>query len=332
MTNLSELLSEEDREKVKNKDMPKKITPMLAKLSHEVFSDRDWIFERKLDGERCLAFCHGRNVTLKSRNGKELNVAYPELADAVSRQKVGNFILDGEIVAFSGHVTSFSRLQKRMQLQDREKALKSGVAVYYYIFDLLYADTFDLSDLPLRSRKSVLKKIISFADPIRFTVHHNREGKKFYQRACKKGWEGLIAKRADSTYVHGRSANWLKFKCVNQQELVVGGYTEPHGTREGFGALLLGYYQKGKLVYAGKVGTGFDEETLDKLSDKLENLHRKTSPFDNKNISEEDVHWTSPKLVAEIGFTEWTSDGKLRHPRYLGLRRDKDPEEVEKEQ
>ncbi|MBN2366634.1 MAG: ATP-dependent DNA ligase, partial [Calditrichaeota bacterium] len=271
---------------------------------------------------------------LKSRNNKNLNIPYPEVAEAISELKPDNFIIDGEIVAFEGDKTSFSRLQGRMQLEDEEEARASGVAVYYYIFDILHLGDYDLTKLPLRARKSILKKAVSYNDPLRFTTHRNEKGEKFYHEACRKGWEGLIAKDAHSTYVHSRSGKWLKFKCVNQQEFVIGGYTEPQGERLGFGALLIGYYDDDQnFRYAGKVGTGFDDETLKKLKGKMENRERKTCPFQNEQeISREETHWVTPALVAEIGFTEWTEDNKLRHPRYLGLRRDKDPEDVHSEQ
>lgn len=148
---------------------------------------------------------------------------------------------------------------------------------------------------------------------------------------CREGWEGLIAKQGSSTYVHSRSRHWLKLKCVNRQEFVIGGYTEPHGKRIGFGALLIGYYENGDLVYAGKVGTGYDDQTLEDLSDRLGSIERETPPFDRGDPGGRETHWVTPKLVCEVGFTEWTDGGKLRHPRYVGLRHDKKPEQVERE-
>jgi ATP-dependent DNA ligase len=182
----------------------------------------------------------------------------------------------------------------------------------------------------LRWRKQLLKGAFSFSELIRF-VPHQDEGEQFFEEACQKGWEGIIAKKADGAYVHGRSRDWLKFKCVQQQELVIGGYTEPHGERIAFGALLVGYYEGDKLRYAGKVGTGFDEETLRDLHDRLSELERETPPFDEEDLPGDEVHWVSPKLVAEIGFEEWTKHDKLRQPRYLGLRRDKPAEDVVRE-
>ncbi|NIR44255.1 MAG: ATP-dependent DNA ligase [Gemmatimonadetes bacterium] len=304
---------------------------MLAKLTDRRFSDDDWLFERKFDGERCLGLKEGDRVRLLSRNGEELNDSYPELAEAIESCRRERLVVDGEIVAFSGDVTSFSKLQRRMGIEDPDRARESDVAVYYYLFDVLHIDGYDTTDLPLRQRKRLLRDAIDFEDPLRFTAHRNAEGKAYYQEACRKGWEGIIAKRADSGYVHSRSANWLKFKCVNQQEFVIGGYTDPEGERIGFGALLVGYYADSDLKYAGKVGTGYDNETLKKLSGRLQSLERETPPFADEKLPRSRVHWVTPKLVAEVAFTEWTEDGKLRHPRFRGLRRDKEPEEVVRE-
>lgn len=239
--------------------------------------------------------------------------------------------MDGEIVAFDGKVTSFARLQPRMQTKDPEQAHRSNVAVYCYLFDVLHVDGHDTTRLPLRTRKRVLERTLDFADPLRYASHRNEDGEAFHREACEKGWEGVIAKKADSTYAHSRSTNWLKFKCVATQELVIGGFTEPEGSRKGFGALLVGYYDDGDLVYAGKVGTGYDEETLRRLRERFANLERKTSPFAG-DVREKGAHWVTPNLVGEFGFTEWTQDGKLRHPRFKGLRRDKDPRDVVKEE
>ncbi len=176
----------------------------------------------------------------------------------------------------------------------------------------------------------MLENALSFKNSARFLEDHIGGGLQRFKEACEKGWEGLIAKRADGPYVHGRSEDWLKFKCIMNQEFVIGGYTEPHGQRIGFGALLVGYYQDGKLMYAGKVGTGFKVETLEELMKKFKPLERKTSPFANE-VKEKEVHWLEPKLVAQIGFEEWTNYLKLRQPRYEGLRYDKEPRDVIRE-
>jgi len=325
-------LPEEEKQKLKKAGNTEWTAPMLAKLTKDYFSSDDWIFERKLDGERCLASRDGETVKLKSRNKQELGDTYPEIAKALKKQGEKSFLIDGEIVAFKGKLTSFSKLQNRMRIEDPEEASKSGVRVYFYVFDIICLDGFDLSAVSLRSRKSVLKKVLKFSDPIRFTPHRNGSGKSFYREACEKGWEGIIAKEASSGYVHSRSGKWLKFKCVNRQEFVICGFTDPEGERKGFGALLLGYYEEGNLAYAGKVGTGFDDETLEDLSERLSRIETGEFPFEDGEGGRGDaVHWVRPKLVCEAGFTEWTAEGKLRHPRYYGLRRDKDPKEVVRE-
>jgi DNA ligase D-like protein (predicted ligase) len=332
MNPLLEDLPDEERSQLRRSGMPQWTGPMLATLTDERFSSSDWLYERKLDGERCLVFRDGRSARLLSRNRKRLDDSYPELVDALEAQPDARFVADGEIVAFEGSTTSFARLQDRMRIDDPERARQSGVKVYYYLFDLLHLDGYDLTGLPLRRRKALLRRLLDFEQPLRFTVHRNGEGEAYYRQACKKGWEGIIAKRADAGYAHSRSRDWLKFKCVHEQELVIGGYTDPKGSRTGFGALLLGYYEDGELRYAGRVGTGFDERTLDELGGRLADIARDDCPFaEQDEAGGRGVHWTRPRLVAQIGFTEWTEDGRLRHPRFLGLRRDKRPREVRRE-
>lgn len=327
MINLPEDLTDGEKSKARKSSQPNTLKPMLAVISEERFSHINWIFERKLDGERCLAFRKGKSVRIMSRNGKKLNGTYPEIVDALLKLDPDDFIIDGEIVAFDGKITSFTRLQNRMHIEDSAEARKSGVRVYYYLFDMIHINGFDISGLQLKNRKSILKQAFSFKDPLRWLPHRNEKGEAFYREACKKGWEGVIAKRSDSKYIQSRSRKWLKFKCVAEQEFVVGGYTKPRGERIGFGALLVGYYKDEKLMYAGKVGTGYDTTTLKKLGKRLKSLHQKTSPF-SVDVNENDAKWVRPKMVVQIGFTEWTKDGKLRHPRYLGLRRDKKPKKV----
>jgi DNA ligase D-like protein (predicted ligase) len=325
-------LSPEARRGLRKRKHPDWVQPMLATLTDEPFSDPDWIYEPKLDGVRCLAFRHGDRVRLLSRNRKSQNAFYPELVEAIAAQKPRDFVVDGEVVAFRDSVTSFSRLQQRMKIADPGEALRTSVPVYYYLFDIVHLNGRDTTRLDLRERKSLLERAITFRDPVRFSAHRDAEGEAYLAEACRKGWEGLIAKRADSTYVRQRSRDWLKFKCVARQEFVVGGWTDPQGGRVGLGALLVGVYDNRDLRYAGKVGTGYDDETLRGLSRRLSSIERKSSPFaDSEAVPKRGVHWASPKLVAEVGFTEWTSDGRLRHPRFLGLRRDKDPKEVVRE-
>jgi DNA ligase D-like protein (predicted ligase) len=321
------------REALERRSMPHWTSPMLATLTDERFSSPDWIYERKLDGERCLVFRRKSRLHILSRNRQRLDDTYPELLEPLAAQPPEHYIADGEIVAFKGNTTSFSRLQGRIGIKEPDEARASGIQIYLYLFDLLYLDRWDISGLPLRARKGLLRSQFDFADLLRFTQHRNEQGEALYQRACRKGWEGLIAKRADSPYAHSRSRNWLKFKCVNRQELVVAGYTDPKGSRSGFGALLLGYYEDDALRYAGRVGTGFDEQTLASLSSKLRSRSRKSCPYaEAPEEAGDDVHWVSPTLVAEVGFTEWTDDGRLRHPRFLGLRRDKEARDVVREE
>ncbi|MGH3443209.1 MAG: non-homologous end-joining DNA ligase [Nitriliruptorales bacterium] len=304
---------------------------MLARLTDERFDDPDWIFEPKLDGIRVIAVRDGDDVLLASRTEKSMNATYPELVDAVAGLAPDRLVFDGEIVAFSGDRTSFERLQGRMGIQDPTKALRTGIAIYCYAFDLLHVDGHDLTRLPLRTRKSILRDAVEFTDPLRFSTHRNGDGREFFDAACSKGWEGLIAKRASSTYRPGsRSRDWQKWKCIREQEVVVGGFTEPKGSRVGFGALLVGYYEDGELRYAGKVGTGWDDATLQRMRERLDGLEREESPFADP-VKEKGAHWVAPELVAEVAFTEWTEDLKLRHPRYLGLRDDKEPEDVVRE-
>jgi DNA ligase D-like protein (predicted ligase) len=266
-----------------------------------------------------------------SRNEKSIERTFPEIAETLAGQGGPKFVVDGEIVAFDGDQTSFAKLQPRLGLTDRKRIEATGVRVYYYLFDLLCYDDTDATKLPLRQRKQLLREAFDFEDPLRYSEHRDTDGERFYEEACAKGWEGLIAKRADSPYQGGRTRDWLKFKCVKDQELVVGGFTDPQGSRHGFGALLLGYYDDGKLRYAGKVGTGYDESTLRSLRAKLDGLTRDRSPF-AEQVRERGAHWVEPELVAEIGFSEWTGDGRLRHPRFLGLRDDKTATDVVREQ
>ena len=312
--------------------MPEFTAPMLATLSKRVFSDPAWVYEAKLDGQRSLLWRRGSNVKLITRNRKDRTSHYPDLVAAISRSPGPNLIADGEIVAFKGDLTSFSQLQERMQNSRPNPAQVAAVPVVFYLFDLIWFDGYDLSKLPLVARKSVLHGAIAFEDPIRLSEHADDDAELAFRIACERGWEGLISKRAASPYTHGRSGDWLKFKCVNEQEFVVIGWTDPHGSRSGFGALLVGVYDDDALRFAGKVGTGFDQRELDRLTRRLRAIERKTPPIgDTSAVQRSGVHWVRPELVAQIGFGEWTGDGKLRHPRYLGLRDDKAPRQVVRE-
>jgi bifunctional non-homologous end joining protein LigD len=316
------------------------LEPELATLTKDRFSDPAWLYERKLDGERCITYRAGDEVLLMTRNQQDVSGTYPELRDALAAQQPAEFVCDGEVVAFDGAATSFSRLQQRLGVRDPDHTLRRRVPVYYYVFDLLYAGGRDVRPQPLRERKKLLREVLSFGDPLRYTEHRERDGEEYFEQACQLGWEGLIAKRADAPYRSGRTRDWLKFKCENSQELLIGGYTDPKGSRTHFGALLLGYYDAdGRLAYAGKVGTGFSEATLASLGRSLREIERADPPFDRDLLPRSSsggpprsgVHWVEPRLVAQVGFTEWTAAGQLRHPRFLGLRRDKDPASVLRE-
>ena len=284
---------------------------MKAVLTQERFSDPEWIFERKLDGIRCIAIRDGGPVKLLSRNDLSLNGRYPRVVADLEADPCTRFAVDGEVVAFEGAQTCFQRLGH------------PDASIFYYVFDILWLDGEDVRGRPLRERKALLKDALAFKDPIRLTAYRNEAGEAMFEEACRKGWEGVIAKRADSLYSDRRSRDWLKFKCEQGQELVIGGFTAPRGSREEFGALLVGHFDAdGKLRYAGKVGTGFDRETLKDLGARLRALHRDTSPFADAP-SYRDATWVEPELVAQFGFAEWTTAGRLRHPRFLGLRIDK---------
>jgi DNA ligase D-like protein (predicted ligase) len=303
---------------------PEWVQPMLATLTEKYFSDPEWIFERKLDGIRALAFRDGRRVRLLSRNKLDLTGSFPEVAEALAEQPHRDFVIDGEVVAFEGGTTSFSRLQRR--------GLGSGVRVFYYLFDIMHLDGKNTRGLPVIQRKKLLREAIDFSPrALRFTTQRTTHGERYLEEACSKGWEGLIAKNASSPYEGRRSRNWLKLKCVNEQEFVIGGFTDPRGSREDFGALLVGYYENGELRYAGLVGTGFSRELLRSLHGHLVKLEQPQAPFTGDGLPRKGVHWVRPKLVAQVGFAEWTRDGKLRHPRFLGLRNDKAATEVVRE-
>lgn len=279
---------------------------MLATPTDRRFSDDDWLFERKLDGVRALSIRDGWRPQLWSRTRKRLDDAFPDLVELLGAAGSSRFVADGEIVS-------------------------DGASAHYHLFDLLYFEGADLTRRPLWERKEILRTAFQFDGPLHYTEHREGDGEQYYQYACDNGWEGLIAKRADSTYMGGRSADWLKFKCVRGQEFVVGGFTEPQGSRAGFGALIVGYHENGALRYAGKVGTGYDHATLRALRARMDTMAQPASPFADP-VPEPTAHWIRPELVVHVGFSEWTRDGRLRHPRFGGLRTDKPPAEVVREQ
>ncbi len=307
------------------------IALMLATLTDRRDFGDDWLLERKFDGERCVARKNGGKVRLESRAANDLTGTYPEVRAAVAGQPDRGLVLDGEVVAFDGEQTSFSRLQQRLGVTDPSPERVGAYPVVFCVFDLLELDGDDLRDRPLLERRARLTAALRPGAALRVSEAWRDESQRRFAQACRAGWEGLIAKRAQAPYVSGRSRDWLKLKCVWEQEFVIGGYTDPAGARTDFGALLVGYYEDGELKYAGKVGTGYTAATLRDLGSRLRKLDTSDSPFVDARPIPRGTHWTRPELVAQIGFAEWTNDGRLRQPRFLGLRDDKRPAEVLRE-
>lgn len=296
---------------------------MLATLTENYFSDPEWVFEPKLDGVRCLAFKSGSRVRLMSRNRLSLNERYPAVVEAVARLEVEQAVLDGEVAVVSEGISRFQSLQRHL--------LDGGGSLVYFVFDAPHLEGYDVTKLPLVARKDLLGQVISPSRTIELVAYRDGSGEALLREACAKGWEGLIAKRAAAGYTHGRSKEWLKFKCSKEQEFVVGGFTDPQGARVGFGALLVGYFDDGGLRYAGKVGTGYNTQLLLNLASRLGKLERHESPFSGKPPVRKAVHWVEPAMVVQVAFSEWTRDGRLRHPRFLGVRDDKAAREVVRE-
>ena len=282
--------------------MPDWLEPMAATLTQDRFGGPDWLFERKFDGIRLLAYKRGADVRLYSRNRLPQNL--PAIAKAIANLPVDDVILDGE-VEWDG---------------------RSG----YYVFDILWLNGRLVTPLPLEERRALLKDL-PFTEPMR-RVELLDEAQP-WERARREGWEGVIAKRRGSPYEHRRSKHWLKMKCEASQELVVGGFTDPQGARVGLGALLVGYYQAEDFVFAGKIGTGFDTKLLLDLRRRLDAIEIPASPFTKATgLPRLRAHWVRPDIVVQVAFLEWTGHGKMRHPRLLGVRFDKDAREVVREQ
>lgn len=332
--NIFKDLPAEILKKLKKTAQPKSIKPMLATLTQNYFSSKDWIYEHKFDGVRCVAFKKNGKVSLMSRNNNIMNTEYPEIVSVLEKDPADDFVIDGEIVAIGKTgISDFQLLQGRINLKQENliEERQKKIEIIYRIFDLIYCSGFDTTKLPLIFRKKVLKKLLKFNKLLSFSEHKIGDGVKFFHQACRLHWEGLIAKKKDSEYVETRSPNWLKFKCAFGQELVIGGFTEPEGSRSYFGALLVGYYDKDKFMYAGKVGTGFSYAMLEILGKKLNKLEISKCPFQNFEDSTRNIHWVSPKLVGEFEFAQWTRGGKLRVGRFKGLRTDKKATDVIKE-
>lgn len=311
------------------KGMTDFVEPELATLVKEAPPGDDWIHEMKWDGYRMLCRIENGDVRMMSRNNKDWSGNFPMIARCAARLALQNAWIDGEVVVMDADGrTSFQALQNALS-SDHSSQL------HYYAFDLMYLNGYDLRGVPLVERKRLLEAILEAAPAtLRFSAHIQGSGEAFYAQACKMKLEGMISKRAQSTYRGGRCRDWLKVKCSLRQEMVIGGYTDPEGTRSGFGALLLGVYENdGKLRYSGKVGTGFNETTLRTMHKKLRALEVNDPPFSNspRGYEAKGAHWVKPDLVAEIEFTEWTNDGTLRHPSFQGLREDKKARDVMRE-
>lgn len=292
---------------------------MLATLVDVPFHRADWIFEKKYDGVRMLAYKEGSRVSLISRNAIDRTERYPEIAQAVQKMTADTLLLDGEVVVFD------SKNVSRFQLLQRGKGKPE-----YAIFDCLYQDGKDMRREPLALRRQVLEGLRHLEGNLRISAKLAADGIKAFRIASQRGLEGVIGKNLHSVYESRRSVEWLKVKVHHEQEFVIGGFTKPKGSRTDFGALLLGMYDRKGLHFAGKVGTGFDDETLKRLRRKFRALIQKQSPF-SEETGERDATFLRPEVVAQISFTEWTKDDKLRHPVYLGLREDKKANEVRRE-
>lgn len=321
-----------DRAKVEGAERaappPDFVEPQLATLVDTAPEGEEWLHELKLDGYRIVARVDRGTVTLKSRRGNDWTSRLPTIASAVARLPLASAILDGEVVVLGNEgVSDFQLLQNSME------AGKDGACVYF-LFDAPFLDGHDLRELPLLKRKELLSERLAGLEPaggpVRLSDHVVGNGGVFFDGACQIGLEGIVSKRVDGPYVSGRTRSWLKVKCSERQEFVIGGFTDPRKTRGHFGALLLGVRDRDKLLYAGKVGTGFTSESLREIKKRLTKLERKTPPFDDppRGAEAKGVHWLAPKLVAEVEFAERTHDGKVRHASFRGLRDDKTPAEV----
>ena len=303
--------------------LPKRLQPMLAVLTDAPFNDADWVFESKWDGFRMIACVESGRVALYSRNGKIISESYREVARALEKIN-GDAVLDGELVALDAEgISRFQLLQN---------ALRAQAQLRYFLFDVMFLNGDDLRGLPLLQRKEKLRKILPKHPLIAFSEHRAEHGNRYFKEAQKQGLEGLMAKRASSPYLSGqRSSDWLKIKVSRRQEVVIAGFTAPRRTRPYFGSLVLAVREGSAWRYIGHVGTGFTHATLRQLHERLLPLRTDHSPFLKRVTNEATTTWVKPKLVAEVKFTEWTADGEMRHPAFLGLRADKRAEDVTQE-
>ena len=306
--------------------LPGWVAPQLATLVGAAPDGVDWVHEIKLDGYRVLARIERGRVRLLTRNRQDWTERFPAVADAAAKLPVKEALLDGEIVALDrSGVSSFQALQ-----QGAEET--GGWSLAYVAFDLLFLDGRDLRGEPLVERKKALARLLrGRRGRLRYSEHFDAPGPEVHQRACRMHLEGIVSKRKQAPYVAGRGQAWLKVKCIARQEFVIGGYTDPEGARAELGSLLLGVHDRdGRLVYAGRVGTGFTDATLAVLGKRLRKLGQGASPFspEGPRPPARGAHWVKPVLVGEVAFTEWTRDGLLRHPAFEGLREDKPAAEV----
>ena len=322
------------------KAKPQFIEPMKARLVDDPPTHGDWLYELKFDGIRAIAVKNETKASLISRNENKLDARFPEIAEAVKELPVRDAVVDGEVVALDEEGRSSFQLLQALEMEGRKAPLR------FYVFDLLELDGKSLLGLPLEQRKQVLAKLCeSIGDPIRYSGEISGDVKSLLAEVQRRGLEGLIGKQRNSIYEPGRrNGTWIKLKCVNEQEFVIGGYTPPGGSRKYFGAILVGYYEDGQLKFAGKVGSGFTSKSLSMLYRKFREEEQKDCPFVDLPSKQggawvqgitpsmmKKMHWVNPKFVAEIKFAEWTRDGKLRQPVFLGLREDKNPREVRRE-
>lgn len=309
--------------------MPEFVSPQLATLVEKPPEGDQWFHELKFDGYRMI--CHLKNGKVKffSRNGKDWTTKFPNIGKALKELGVKTAILDGEVVAVDK--------TGRASFQKLQQSIGTGDANFtFHLFDVIYLEGFSLVKMTLKSRKELLAQVIVTAgekSPLRYSDHVEGNGEKFFAEACKFGIEGVVSKLADSTYDSTRSRSWLKSKCIKRQEFVIAGYTESDKNFPGFGSIILGVYEKGKLIYVGRAGTGFTIKQRLDLREKLDKLVRRSSPFESlpKDPGLRRAVWAAPKLVGEVAFTEWTDDGVIRHPSFQGLRVDKKASEVVRE-
>jgi DNA ligase D-like protein (predicted ligase) len=317
--------------------MPGRLDPMLCTLIAAPFDDRAWIFGPKYDGLRVLACFDGRELTLLSRNHALQNFEFPDVVAALRDSLIRPSIVDGEVVCLDEHGrSSFRALQQRFHLTNaREIAIRMQQhPASLYLFDLLYVDGYDMRSLPLKDRKVLLREAVHWSHQVRWTRYQAEHGTALWRQACREESEGIIGKHLDRPYAGKRSSWWVKIKCVGRQEFVGGGFTDPQRLRVGLGALLIGYYSDDgqRLIYAGKVGTGYTRQGLLDLRARLDALEQRVSPFDAGDPPHgSQVHWVTPQLVVEITFHEWTQNGMLRQPPFEGLRPDKSPRECRRE-